>query len=159
MKIFKNSKSLVILMFFVLFFPYTNTAHAMPTQDEISYEITDELSGEYIECLNFYNIVSEGGRRAGNQKIVDGADSAAKEAFEYAVLYTSNERSEEMALKVFSARSELSLKSMADSIDGDMKNLSILTSKYGAKCKSLVENPDAAYLNYSKKVLDKHLPK
>jgi hypothetical protein len=143
-----------ILWQVVLIFLISTSAYA--GNDEIENEIFDNVSHEFVECASYFSIVAQGIRNSGDETVAAKYDQASDIANKYAVMTAEKSRTKEMAQKVTLSRFEISLKSMLKEIDNNVSNISILSNKYGYRCKGAMENPEEMMKEWGNKVLDKH---
>lgn len=148
---------MIILCQVVLIILISTSAYA--GNDEIENEIFDNVSHEFVECASYFSIVAQGLRNRGDMTVAEKYVQASDTAVKYAVMAAPKNRTSEMALKVTLSRFELGLKSMLKEIDNDVSNISILSNKYGYRCKDAMENPEAMMEEWGNKVLDGHYPK
>ncbi len=124
------------------------TAGEILNPGEISKEISNNVSEEYVTCASYYSIASEAIRRSGDLETAATLEEARNATLQYALIAAKDGRTKEMAEKVTLARLDLNMKSMTNEIDNDIGNISILMNKYADRCKEIMEYPD--------KILRKH---
>ena len=146
--------SCCLLLLFVM--PQYSTAEEPPDANELTKEMANNVSEEYVICAAYYMIACEGVRRSGDLTTAQRIEGARDRALDYALVAARKGRTEEMAQKVTLARLELNVKSMRAEIDGDISNVSILMNKYAARCKEIMEDPDKVMDEWMGKVLKKH---
>lgn len=148
---------LITILGLVLVFvsPQYSTAEEPPDANELTKEMTNNVSEEYVISAAYYMIACEGVRRSGDLKTAGRIEEARDKALDYALIAAKQGRTEEMAQKVTLARLELNLKSMKGEIDNDISNISILLNKCAARCKEIMQDPDKVMDEWMGKVLKK----
>lgn len=125
-------------------------------EDDISNQIYDNISHEYVDCGAYFIIVSQVIKNTKEGETADQYAKLSDMAMNYALIVAKEGRSSEMAQKVTLARYEIAVKSMIDEIDSDVSNISILSNKYAFRCKDAMENPEKMMKEWGIKILDKH---
>lgn len=131
-------------------------AEEVVNSNEISKELSNNVSEEYVTCAAYYSIASEAIRRSGDIKTAVKYEEARDAALQYALIAAKEGRTKEMAEKVTLARLDLNMKSMTKEIDNDIGNISVLMNKYADRCKEILENPDKIMAEWTDKILRKH---
>ena len=127
--------------------------------NEISKEISNNVSEEYVTCAAYYSIAAEALRRSGELETAAKMAESRNSALQYALIAAKEGRTQEMAEKVTLARLDLNMKSMTNEIDNDIGNISILMNRYADRCKEIMENPDKIMAEWADKILKKHIIK
>jgi len=149
--------SILVLVLAILFMDahYSSAGEAL-SAEEITKEISNNISEEYITCSVYYFIASEGLKRSGDLKTAAKSEEAANKSLNFALVAANKGRTQEMAQKVTLARYELTMKSMVNEIDKDVSNMSVLINKYADRCKEIMEKPDKMMDEWADKILRKH---
>lgn len=138
----KQKVSIIWVLLIYILCAQSLLAEEVLGSDEISKEVSDNVSEEYVTCAAYYSIASEAIRRSGDIKTAVKYEEARDTALQYALITAKKGRTKEMAEKVTLARLDLNMKSMTKEIDNDIGNISILMNKYANRCKEALENPD-----------------
>jgi len=125
------------------------------SEDEVTKRVMDNVSHEYTVCSAYYMIVSNAVMAAGSQETSEQYQTVAESALGLALQAAAVGRSEEMAQKVVTARLETEIKLMADEIDHDNANISVLNVKHIERCKWAMENVEAVMDEWMLKELTK----
>ena len=131
-------------------------AEEIPKTDEISKEVSNNISEEFVTCAAYFSIASEAIRRSNDPETATKMERARDASLRYALIAAKNGRTAEMAEKVTIARFDLNMKSMTNEIDNDIGNISILMNKYAGRCKEIMESPEKMMAEWTDKVLRKH---
>jgi len=110
----------------------------VPNIDEISKEIFDNISTEYVTCAAFYFFCSETLRRSGDRETASRYEKVSGSALEFALIAAKKDRDQEMAEKVTKARLDLEMNAMLEQIDKDSSNISILMNTYHDRCNEIM---------------------
>ena len=114
------------------------TAGEIPSSDEISKEISNNISEEYVTCVAYYSIASEAIRRSGDLKTAVKFEEARNVALQYALIVAKEGRTKEMAENITLARLNLNMKS-APKIITDLKSKSPNSKIVGFKLEETSE--------------------
>jgi hypothetical protein len=126
---------------------------------EIKNEAFDNISSEFVSCAGYFALVSRALENAGKTELAGKYNKAMNTAMDYALIAAKQGRTEEMAQKVTLARFELGTKDMSKEIDGNAANLSILTNKYGDRCKDVMEKPEWVMQEWGNKAIERRTKK
>jgi len=132
------------------------TAEEILDSNEISREISNNISMEYVTCAAYSFCASEAFKRSGDLETAAKYEEYRNSAVGYALIAAKDGRTQEMAEKVTMARLDLKMKSMMSEIDKDIANISILMNKYSGHCKEIMEDPDRMMSEWTDKMLKKH---
>ena len=124
---------------------------------DIMNEVTNNISDEYCNCAAYFMIVSEGFKRSNEIETAEQYIKVSETALKFADDFAKQSRTEEMAVKVTSARMEMYTKSMIKEIGNNIENISILMNKYGQRCKYIMEEPDKTMYEWANKIINKRL--
>ena len=124
---------------------------------EIIKKISDSISGEYVTCGAYYNLLLEDIARSGDIVGVEMTEYTRNAALEYALLIAKEGSSQEMAEKETLAGLERNMKSMMEEMDYEIGNISILMKQYGNRCEEIMEYPDKMMGEWSYKFLKHYL--
>jgi len=131
-------------------------AGELPDSKEISKEISNNISEEYVTCGAYFGIAAGAVRRSGDDETAKKMEEARDSALQYALLSAKEGRTQELAEKVTLSRLDLNMKSMTKEIANDIGNISILINQYADRCKEIMEDPDKMMSEWSDKILKKY---
>lgn len=152
-----NGISMIFLGMAVFFMPIENLNAGDASRDnEITKEIANNVSDEFVTCAAFYLIAAEAVRRSSQPETASRYEELSDTASHYALSAANEGRTQEMAQKVTLARLELNIKSMKKDIDSDVSNISLLINKYGDRCKQVMNHPDKVIDDWKEKILRKY---
>ena len=145
------SKLTMIIVVFMV--PIVSQGQVL-SEEEMS-QVWDNMSHEASSCASYYTIVANALRIAGEkeseQEYGDLLVVLIQMALEMAV---EQGRSVEMAHKVVTARVDTENKLMAEAMDYNNANISVLND-YSYRCRNLLENPDAIFTEFFEEQLKK----
>jgi hypothetical protein len=127
---------------------------AMPSAEEFEAEVSDNISTEYVECAAYYALTQMGIEKSG----ADGgpAKKAYEVALERALLTAKTGRTDEMAVKVVTARFQVFSKAMMREIESNFSNMSLLMVKHADSCLTAMNDTDGLVKKWSDKVFEKY---
>jgi hypothetical protein len=139
-------------------------AHAVDEATDIKNEAFDNVSSEFITCAGYFALVSRALENAGKTDLARKYDKAMNTAMDYALTTAEEGRTKEMAQKVTLARFEIDTQNMSKEIGSNASNISILTNKYGDRCKDIIEKPELVIQEWGNKAIERrkhviHKPK
>ena len=128
-----------LLVTIVLGLLWSGNTSAESNTDKIQNYVSNNLSYEYIECLQFYQILHEALKDEADadhlKNLKAGADRTSEAAFFHSMeAGISNDG--------MIARMKQINKQMLDSMDKNLANISVLNLEYGEKCKDMVLSPE-----------------
>ena len=152
-----NGISMIFLGLAVFFMPIEHLNAGDASRDnEITKEIANNVSDEFVTCAAFYMISAEAVRRSSDPETASRYEELSDTALHYALNAANKGRTQEMAQKVTLARLELNIKSMKKDIDSDVSNISVLINNYGYQCKQVMENPEKVLDEWTEKIFRKY---
>ena len=109
----------------------------------------DNLSSEYATCAAYYTVMVGALTHSGESELADQYSKNGSVAFDYALEFAKDNRTEEMANSVTTSRFTLYAEGMMKEIGNDASNVSILLNQYAYRCKEALEDPES----FAKKIL------
>ena len=147
----KIKKTLKIVVLSLLL---SGNAYTETNTEKIQKYISNNLSYEYIECLQFYQILHEATKDEASAKLLKnlkaGADLASEAAFYHGV-------EAGMSNEGLVARMKIIVKQLLKSMDNNYANISVLTLEYGEKCKDMIQNPENRNNYWLQKGIEKYI--
>ena len=102
--------------------------------------ILQNINYEFITCGVYYNISSEGARRANDNSLAELFKNTADRYFSEAIDLS---KTIGMSTEAILSTTQLITKKMGREMKNDYVNFGVLTNKYSMFCKKLMENPDS----------------
>jgi len=124
---------------------------------EIIKKISDSISGEYVTCGAYYNLLLEDIARSGDIVGVEMTEYTRNAALEYALLIAKESRSQKTAEKEILVRFARNMKFLMAEMDYEIGNISILVKQYDSRCEEIMEYPDKMMGEWSYKFLKHYL--
>ena len=109
----------------------------------------DNLSSEYATCAAYYTVMVGALTHSGESELADQYSRNGSVAFDYALEFAKDNRTEEMANSVTTSRFTMYAEGMMKEIGNDASNVSILLNQYAYRCKEALEDPE----RFAKKIL------
>ncbi len=147
--------SIKVILFVIVMLTLVTNSFAIDEATKIKNEAFDNISSEFVTCAGYFALVSRALENAGKTEMAGKYDKATKTAMDYALMTAQESRTKEMAQKVTLARFEMDMKDMTREIDGNASNISILTNKYGYRCKDVMEKPESMMQEWGNNVLER----
>ena len=143
-----------LLAIIVLGLLWGGNSYAETNTDKINKYVSNNLSYEYIECLQFYQILYEALKNDTSEdhlkNLKAGADRASEAAFFHGM-------EAGMSNDGMMARVKQINKQMLKSMDNNFANISVLNLEYGEKCKYMILNPENRNNYWLKKGMKKYI--
>ena len=136
-----------LLQIVLILFPIYAYAGDVDPDSEMG-KAFNNASNEYVTCASYYAVLTEAAKRSEGSDAAELAikmDDLKEHALRYALVYSEESHTNEMAKKITLERFNLELDAMGKEIEGDFSNMSNLRSKHGEPCKSKMENPTAVF--------------
>jgi len=151
-----------IALSFVLVSAIAGAADLSPNQLEAAdlspnqlEKVMDNVSHEYTTCGAYFRVAAQVMENSGETISRNEYLEAAKIAFNYAIAAAKIGRSDETALKVVKARSEIEIGAMLDEIDDHAANVSLLNVKHAYRCQAAMQDIEAVIDDWSQKIKDR----
>ena len=114
-------------------------------------DMMDNVSMEYATCAAYFAHAASAVKNGGDQETSDRFASIYEEVVTLAVFAAQAHRSDEMAIKVTSARVNMVMDAMQDDIDNDYSNFSLLYQKHHKRCEFIIDNTEAFMQEWAEK--------
>lgn len=102
----------------------------------------NNISMEYVTCASYYAHAAMAVKNGGDQKTSDSYSNIYENVIVLAVAAAQLGRSQEMAMKVTTARLDIVMDEMQSEIENDYSNFSLLMQKYHQRCDFVVNNTE-----------------
>ena len=135
-------------LFFILILFSINPilADEKTKEKKIAKYIMENIQKDYLNCYSFYKVAAESFRKADKEKkLIDGLEKSADVSLKY-----NYDLGEIMGLNP-EVMAEVTKNNVDQFVKLANKDFSSLAKKYGALCKSLVENPEQRTNYWEKK--------
>ena len=131
-------------------------ADGLPSDSEILNEIMNNVSEEYVVCAAYYAVVASALQNSGDEATASSYKQVYENTIGLAVATAQAGRSEEMALKVTTARLNMRMDAMESEIENNYSNISLLMIKHQKRCEWVVSNTDALLQEWENKIFDRY---
>jgi hypothetical protein len=129
---------------------------AQPSAAELTAEVTDNVSTEYVECAAYFAVVQDAFSKSGNAAASAKYNEVSDKAAQFGLMAAQQSRSEEMATKVTLSRFETNLKSMQKTIENNYSNIALLSSKYSDSCVEAMTDSTVMIKRWTTKITSKY---
>lgn len=143
----------------LLLIPVALPSYSEPTEEQVQYEIYDNISHEYIICSSYFGIVVGGLEQIGQNESAKKYQGYSEMSLELAYKVAMETRTQKVAEEVSLARLNNAGKDMVKAISGDYSNISILSSKYSDSCIEAMTNPEKLVNKWTDKIVLKYIGK
>jgi hypothetical protein len=107
------------------------------TVDDQMRRVMNNLSHEYLQCSAYFAVVAVAAENSGNNELRDQYNQIGDTALANAIMVGEEAN---LLPEVHTARLELAVKEMAERINNDTANISILFRDYADLCKQAMED-------------------
>lgn len=127
-----------------------------PSDTEILNEIMNNVSEEYVVCAAYYAMVASAVEDSGDEATANSYKQVYETTIALAFAAAQSGRSEEMAMKVTTARLNIHLDDMESEIENDYSNMSLLMVKHLKRCEWVVNHTDAFFQEWQDKIFSRY---
>ena len=127
-----------------------------PSDTEILNEIMNNVSEEYVVCAAYYAVVASALQNSGDEATASRYKQVYENTIGLAVATAQAGRSEEMALKVTTARLNMRMDAIESEIENNYSNISLLMIKHQKRCEWVVNETESLLQAWENKMLDRY---
>ena len=132
----------VLALLIVLFLTDYAIAEEEPLNAEALKIAMNNVSMEYVTCASYYAHAAMAVKNGGDQETSDSYANIYENVIVLAMAAAQIDRSQEMAMKVTTARLDIVMDEMQSEIENDYSNFSLLMQKYHQRCDFVVNNTE-----------------